>query len=257
MGWEEKAAKAKKGHRPSLKNWERDGLAQTFPPYAEALLTSSQPYSSFKIDNDGGDGKGRRVVERTMSLEFVREALRSSGRSSIIQCQRNKNNSGNSHRRHGGGCCEDMYPVVLDANLTSPKEFHERYEAKCIPVVIRNIPYGGSTSNSNLQANNHDNGDLGDDVMEEEKKDCDSIVSQACNSQQSNGKEWPAVRRWKLDALSVDPQLSERPLKCGEDDDGYTIRMKLRHFLQYLRHNRDDSPLYIFEATFHENKYSK
>eukprot|EP00584_Thalassiosira_punctigera_P014643 CAMPEP_0172549456 /NCGR_PEP_ID=MMETSP1067-20121228/18544_1 /TAXON_ID=265564 ORGANISM="Thalassiosira punctigera, Strain Tpunct2005C2" /NCGR_SAMPLE_ID=MMETSP1067 /ASSEMBLY_ACC=CAM_ASM_000444 /LENGTH=543 /DNA_ID=CAMNT_0013336847 /DNA_START=193 /DNA_END=1824 /DNA_ORIENTATION=+ len=257
MGWEEKAAKAKKGHRPSLKNWERDGLAQTFPPYAEALLTSSQPYSSFKIDNDGGDGKGRRVVERTMSLEFVREALRSSGRSSIIQRQRNKNNSGNSHRRHGGGCCEDMYPVVLDANLTSPKEFHERYEAKCIPVVIRNIPYGGSTSNSNLQANNHDNGDLGDDVMEEEKKDCDSIVSQACNSQQPNGKEWPAVRRWKLDVLSVDPQLSERPLKCGEDDDGYTIRMKLRHFLQYLRHNRDDSPLYIFDATFDKDKYAK
>ncbi len=35
------------------------------------------------------------------------------------------------------------------------------------------------------------------------------------------------------------------------------IRMKLRHFLQYLRHNRDDSPLYIFDATFDEDKYAK
>ena len=36
-----------------------------------------------------------------------------------------------------------------------------------------------------------------------------------------------------------------------------TIRMKLRHFLEYLRHNRDDSPLYIFDATFDEDKEAK
>merc|ERR1719401_1772120 len=33
--------------------------------------------------------------------------------------------------------------------------------------------------------------------------------------------------------------------------------MKLRHFLQYLAHNRDDSPLYIFDSTFDEDKHAK
>ena len=33
--------------------------------------------------------------------------------------------------------------------------------------------------------------------------------------------------------------------------------MKLRHFLEYLRHNWHDSPLYIFDATFNEEKDAK
>ena len=68
MGWEEKAAKAKKGHRPSLKNWERDGLYEKFPPFAEFLLSpSTDPYSSLKIDSRTG-----RAEERSWSLECAR-----------------------------------------------------------------------------------------------------------------------------------------------------------------------------------------
>ena len=33
--------------------------------------------------------------------------------------------------------------------------------------------------------------------------------------------------------------------------------MKLRHFLRYLESNTDDSPLYIFDATFDEDRYTK
>lgn len=264
MGWQEKAAKAKKGHRPSLKNWERDNLAETFPPYAEALLTSTHPYSSFKIvhnDRDGGGGERGRVVEQTASLESVREAARKGdhGGNSGARHYRNDFRKYNVDRLHAGSRCEEtMYPVVLDSNRTPPKEFHERYEAKCIPVVIRNIPCGATTANQNDMDGLHSpqsNRNF-DDAMEEEKKECD-LSSRRGHPTYYINNEWPAVRRWALDALATDPQLSERPLKCGEDDDGYTIRMKLRHFMEYLRHNRDDSPLYIFDATFDEDKHAK
>ena len=33
------------------------------------------------------------------------------------------------------------------------------------------------------------------------------------------------------------------------------VRMRLRHFLRYLERNRDDSPLYIFDATFDEARF--
>ena len=251
MGWEEKAAKAKKGHRPSLKNWERDNFADTFQPYAEALLSSTHPYRSFQIVNtnhhsngngyqkNNGNGKnndqyrGGEVVERSLRIDSVR----------------NGTNSQNLEK--------NMYPVVLDAAATPPREFHERYEAKCIPVVIRNIPYGTGTSNDAV-----DQGGDHDIMMEgEEKKECCDYANNQNNNDRSLGysksREWPAIHRWKFDALFTDSDLSERPLKCGEDDDGYTIRMKLRYFLEYLQHNRDDSPLYIFDATFDEDKGAK
>jgi histone arginine demethylase JMJD6 len=33
--------------------------------------------------------------------------------------------------------------------------------------------------------------------------------------------------------------------------------MKLRHFIRYLESNQDDSPLYVFDATFDEDRYAK
>lgn len=262
MGWEEKAAKAKKGHRPSLKNWERDNLAETFPPYAEALLKSKHPYRSFQLVNTvhspahNGNGYYQKtgdrrysdnvvqrgeVIERSLTLEYIR--------------------SPNNHQHN-----QIMYPVVLDAAHTPPSVFHEQYEAKCIPVVIRNIPYGASCSSGSNGSNNGGRSNENDDsdtMMEEEKKECDGHNNFNCNSSSSEStnydanKQWPAIHRWDLNALPIDPDLSERPLKCGEDDDGYTIRMKLRYFLQYMKYNRDDSPLYIFDATFDEDKYAK
>ena len=265
MGWEEKAAKAKKGHRPSLKNWERDNLAETFPPYAHALVNSSHPYKSFKIvtkrDNKTGERIGE-VVERSLSLDSVRN----DGGNSNNQQHRNLgrirygNDYHGSSTTHNDGNSEViMYPIVLDAATTPPKEFHERYEAKCIPVVIRNIPYGASCSSSSSSVDNDRGGESDDNMMmeEEEKKECDTNSQHRRHRNYDKSKEWPAVKRWALDALSTDSDLSDRALKCGEDDDGYTIRMKLHYFIEYLQHNKDDSPLYIFDATFDEDRYAK
>ena len=42
--------------------------------------------------------------------------------------------------------------------------------------------------------------------------------------------------------------------KCGEDDDGVNLRIKLKYFFEYLVHNKDDSPLYVFESSLEENQ---
>ena len=41
--------------------------------------------------------------------------------------------------------------------------------------------------------------------------------------------------------------------QVGSDDDGYAVRLKFAHFLEYLQnpeHAADDSPLYIFDGSF-------
>jgi len=65
-------------------------------------------------------------------------------------------------------------------------------------------------------------------------------------------ERWSARYNWAFDCL--EDKYSEVRMKCGEDDDGYSIRVKFRHFMDYIDHQTDDSPLYIFDSSFDDNK---
>lgn len=111
------------------------------------------------------------------------------------------------------------YPIVLDAKHLTVADFHRNYEAKEFPCLIKNIPNG------------HDG--------------------------TTNSTPWKALDKWQLQALQKDDNLLNRRFKCGEDDDGDNIRVKLAYFLEYLQNNRDDSPLYIFDSGFDDDKTAK
>ncbi|GBG31294.1 Bifunctional arginine demethylase and lysyl-hydroxylase JMJD6 [Hondaea fermentalgiana] len=72
---------------------------------------------------------------------------------------------------------------------------------------------------------------------------------------------WPARTEWGLKRLRED--FGERKFKCGEDDEGYAIKVKLKHFLRYMNSDNedgaklDDSPLYIFDSHFDDDRISK
>ena len=39
-------------------------------------------------------------------------------------------------------------------------------------------------------------------------------------------------------------------LKCGENDDGFSLKIKVKTFLKYQQAQIDDSPLYVFDSSF-------
>ena len=73
-------------------------------------------------------------------------------------------------------------------------------------------------------------------------------------------EEWPAWKKggedeWTLENLKV--KFADCKFKCGEDDDGYAIKVKLRYFLKYLENSTADSPLYVFDSRFVDNDVAK
>eukprot|EP00802_Teleaulax_amphioxeia_P011316 Tamp_11348.p1 GENE.Tamp_11348~~Tamp_11348.p1 ORF type:complete len:475 (+),score=114.07 Tamp_11348:193-1425(+) len=59
---------------------------------------------------------------------------------------------------------------------------------------------------------------------------------------------WPAYHKWTYQSLR--DRFASSRLKCGEDDDGYKVKIRLEHFVRYALEQKDDSPLYIFDADF-------
>lgn len=60
--------------------------------------------------------------------------------------------------------------------------------------------------------------------------------------------EWRAREKWSLASLMEN--YASAKLKCGEDDEGFSCKLKLKTFLRYQASQRDDSPLYVFDSSY-------
>jgi histone arginine demethylase JMJD6 len=61
---------------------------------------------------------------------------------------------------------------------------------------------------------------------------------------------WPAMKEWTIEKLTT--RFRNQSMKVGEDDDGSSVRLKLKYFAKYMKENDDDCPLNVFDSSFCE-----
>ena len=66
------------------------------------------------------------------------------------------------------------------------------------------------------------------DFIERYEKACRPVVIRGV----PEAEGWSAPQRWAPDELVGNPKLRSYTFKCGEDDDGRSIRVTIKHFLQ-------------------------
>ena len=59
---------------------------------------------------------------------------------------------------------------------------------------------------------------------------------------------WPAVSEGKWELSTLLKRFKHIVFKVGEDDSGRKLKIKMKTFMDYMKHQTDDSPLYLFES---------
>ncbi|XP_035216636.1 bifunctional arginine demethylase and lysyl-hydroxylase JMJD6-like [Stegodyphus dumicola] len=124
--------------------------------------------------------------------------------------------------KDGNGWSKLNYAGTFELNLKSVKDNVERINVKDVPPDV---------------------------FIEKYEKLYKPVVITGCTD------HWKARYKWTLQRLAR--KYRNQKFKCGEDNEGYSVKLKMKYFVYYMQHNKDDSPLYIFDSSFGEHPRRK